>query len=65
MWSQITVAQFRRAHCTKGREKPVMMGTISGVKVFHFNLMIICFVIVGKLISVPWLSILSRGKKYS
>ena len=33
----------------KDGEKQVMMSTTSGVKVFHFNFMIICFVILGKL----------------
>ena len=33
----------------KDGEKQVMMSTTPGVKVFHFNFMITCFVILGKL----------------
>lgn len=43
----------------KTREKAVVLSTISGVQLSHFNSMIICFVIAGKLLNVLCLSLLT------
>ena len=43
----------------ENRENVVVTSTGSGVKLFHFNSMIICFVIIGKFLNVLRLGFLT------
>lgn len=61
MWSQITGGSlYERWRKASDDEHHLWSQGVS----FQFHDFVI-FVILGKLISVPWLSLLSREKKYS